>query len=222
MSAPLLLVAASGLAREVAEVAERAGRRVLGCVDDDPALHGRVVGRALPVLGGLEAVADHPGAELVLCPGRGASRAALESRLAPFAPRYATVVDPGVVLPPSCHVGEGSVLLAQVVLTADVRVGRHVVCMPGVVLTHDDVVDDHATFAAGVHLGGGVAVGARAYLGMGSSVRQGVTVGADAVLGMGAVLLRDLPPGQAWAGVPAAPLPRTVSAEPASYHAPPG
>lgn len=204
VSAPLVLVAASGLAREVVEAARRAGLEVLGAVDDDPATWGRSLCGDLPVLGGLEALEQHRGAALVLCPGKGSARAALAARLRDRGfERFGTVVDPSCVVPPSCEVGAGSVLLAGTVLTASVRVGRHVVCMPQVVLTHDDVVGDHATLAAGVRLGGGVTVGDGAYLGMGSTVRENLSVGAGSVLGMGSVLLEDLPAGATWAGVPA-------------------
>jgi len=204
VSAPLLLVAASGLAREVAEAARRAGREVLGAVDDDPSTWGTTRAGGLPVLGGIETLDAHRGADLVLCPGRGSARAALAARLRERGfERFATVVDPSCVAPQSCEVGAGSVLLAGTVLTASVRVGRHVVCMPQVVMTHDDVVGDHATLAAGVRLGGGVHVGDGAYLGMGSSVRENLSVGAGSILGMGSVLLEDLPDGATWVGVPA-------------------
>src|SRR5689334_7757174 len=95
---PLLLVAASGLAREVAESARASGREVVGCLDDDPATHGRTVG-SLHVLGGSERVVDHPDAELVVCVGRGSGRAAVVGRLAAAGvgdDRWATVVDPSV------------------------------------------------------------------------------------------------------------------------------
>jgi len=207
VSERVVLVAASGLAREVAVAAARAGLEVVGAVDDDPRLHGTTLPGGLPVLGGLDALRDHPDAAVVLCPGRGAARAALAARLRGGGPvRFATVVDPSCVVPPSCEVGEGSVLLAGTVLTASVRVGRHVVCMPHVTLTHDDVVEDHVTIAAGVRLGGRVRVADGAYLGMGAMVRQDLVVGAGATLGMGAVLLEDLPPGGTWAGVPARPV----------------
>lgn len=207
--ADVLLVAASGLAREVRATLEAGGRHVVvGALDDEPSLLGTSVG-GVPVLGPVSAVTDYPRPLLVVCAGRGASRRSLVARLSAAGvpeERYLAVVDPSVRIPASCSVGPGSVLLAQCVLTADVVVGRHVVAMPHVTLTHDDRVDDFATLCAGVTLGGSVHVAAGAYLGMNAAVREGLDVGADAVLGMGAVLLDDLPAGQTWAGCPARPL----------------
>jgi sugar O-acyltransferase (sialic acid O-acetyltransferase NeuD family) len=202
----LILVAASGLALEAAEAARAAGVAVQGCVDDNPDLTGRLVGGWLPVLGGLELCVAEGDSPLLLCAGRGSARRAIGRRLAERGvarDRFASVVHPNVEVPASCSVGAGSILLAGVVLTAAVTIGDHVVAMPHVTLTHDDVVADYATLCAGVTLGGQVQVGEAAYLGMASSVRERVAVGAEATLGMGAVLTRDLPPGEIWAGVPA-------------------
>jgi sugar O-acyltransferase (sialic acid O-acetyltransferase NeuD family) len=200
VSRGLLLVAASGLAREAAQAAR--DYDVIGFVDDDPARWGELIGGAKG-LGGLDVVAAHPDAAVLLCAGRGSARAALARRLRLDESRYATVVHPGVDVPANCAIGAGSIVLAGCVLTADVRVGRHVVAMPHVTLTHDDVVGDHATLCAGVTLGGGVEVGQRAYLGMSSSVRERCRIGADATVGMGAAVVRDVPEGETWIGVPA-------------------
>lgn len=202
----LLLIAASGLARETAESARSAGWDVLGCLDDNLAKQGTEAMAGLPVLGGVDDVGRYVDASLVVCTGKGAAREAIVTRLGERGvadDRYAAVVDASVVVPPSCSVGAGSILLAGVTLTASVTVGSHVVCMPRVVLTHDDVIADYATLCAGVVLGGSVVVGERAYLGMASSVREGRSVGADSMVGMGAVVVRDVPPGQVWAGLPA-------------------
>jgi len=204
----LLLVAASGLAREaLAVVRTTRSHVVLGLLDDAPERWGGSVD-GLTVLGGMEELKDHPDAQVLLCVGNGAARHRLADRLAAMGvdeDRYATVIHPSVDVPRGCTVGQGSVLLAHVALTTAVRVGRHVVAMPNVTLTHDNVVGDFATLCAGVTLGGGVVVGEGAYLGMNASVRERLTVGPFATLGMGAVLLRDLPPGQVWTGVPARP-----------------
>ena len=208
-AAPLLLVAASGLAREVLACVRTHGtHEVVGLLDDSVDLHGtRVDG--VPVLGGLATVAEHPDAALLVCAGRGASRAALVERLAQHGvgpERFASVVHPGVEVPGGCTLGAGSVLLAGVVLTTAVTLGAHVVAMPHVTFTHDDVVEDFATFATGVSLGGSVRVGRAAYLGMNASVRERLTIGAGATIGMGSAVLEPVPEGATWAGVPARPL----------------
>jgi sugar O-acyltransferase (sialic acid O-acetyltransferase NeuD family) len=205
----LIIVAAGGLARETAEIVERLDEwNLIGFVDDAPALEGTgVAGR--PVLGGLDAVQDHPAASLVIGAGKGQARRAIARRLHDLGvadSRFATLIAPDVHVPGSCSIGRGCILLSGTVLTADICLGAHVVAMPGVVLTHDDRVHDFATLCAHVMLGGNVTIGEAAYLGMGSAVREGLQVGPESVLGMGAVLLRDLPAAQAWAGVPAAPI----------------
>ena len=202
----LMVVAASGLAREALNVERLIGRfSRIRVVDDDPARWGTTVDGE-PVVGGLDLVREYDDHMLLVCAGRGTARRHIVQRLSELgvtADRYLTLVHPRVTVPPGCSVGAGSILLEGVVLTANVTIGDHVVAMPHVALTHDDVVEDYATLCAGVSLGGAVRVGSGAYLGMNSSVREGVTVGADATLGMGAALVTDLPTGATWAGVPA-------------------
>jgi sugar O-acyltransferase (sialic acid O-acetyltransferase NeuD family) len=218
----LLLVGAGGLGRETAEAvravnAVRPTWRLVGFLDDDPGVQGDLVG-GVPVVGPIETVHDHPGADVVICTGRPdnyTSRRLIAQRLGLDDERYATVVHPSATMGASCRVGVGSVLLARVDLTADVAVGRHVAVMPQVVLTHDVSVEDWATLASGVRLGGGCKVGEEAYVGSGTCVREGLTIGKRAMVGMGSVVTRDVPDERLWYGAPArdvsrAPLPRAA------------
>ena len=205
----VILVAASGLAREVmATISEDSSLRVVGLLDDEADLIGTVVGGS-PVLGRIDEAPTYPQSKFIVCAGSGRSRSSIVDRLASMGigrDRFVSVIHPSVSIPASCRIGLGAVLLAQVVLTVDVTVGDHVVVMPGAVLTHDTVVDDFATLCSGVMLGGGVHIATAAYLGMGSSVRERVSVGELGVLGMGATLLEDLPSNEVWIGVPAQPI----------------
>lgn len=200
MSAGLLLLGASGLAREVIAtgVAD-----VVGILDDDAALHGTLVG-GVPVVGGIDEARNRQ-ERLLVCVGPSRSRRDVVLRLRALDVadgRFATFVARSARLGTST-VGTGSILLDGVVITADAAIGEHVVIMPNCTITHDDVLEDFATLAAGVALGGGVRIGEASYLGMNASVKQGVAVGAGATLGMGAAVVRDVPAGETWAGVPA-------------------
>ncbi|WDF34224.1 acetyltransferase [Arthrobacter agilis] len=205
----LILVAASGLAREVlAVVAGTRSHTVIGVLDDAPNLQ-RTRMQEAPVLGTLDDAGLFPADEFIVCIGSGRGRESAVARLRAQGvseDRFATIVEPSARISADSVIGTGCILLAGVVLTASVTLGSHVVAMPQVVLTHDDVVGDYATLAAGVRLGGAVHVGDAAYVGMGSTVRQHVRIGRGATLGMSAALLEDLPAGETWVGVPARPV----------------
>lgn len=213
---PLVIVGAGGFARETAQAvrdvlaADRAaGRperwRLLGHLDDNPALHGREVD-GVPVLGGCGLARELPAAQLLVCVGSPADytvRPRLVRRLDLPEQRYATLVHPTAAVSGSSSVGPGSVLLAHCVLTAGVRVGAHVAVMPHVVLTHDDVLADFTTVASGVRLGGGTRLARGAYIGSGALIREHTTIGAWSLIGMGSAVLGDVPPGEVWVGSPA-------------------
>ncbi|MEO7005434.1 MAG: acetyltransferase [Terrimesophilobacter sp.] len=202
----LLLVGTSGLAREALAVVRATNQyEVVGFLDDDPSTwnHQRDGGI---VLGGIEEVQRFPTAKLLLCTGKGTTRAAIAKRLTLLGRSdddYATVVHPSVDIAPTCRVGAGSIVLAGSVLTTNIEIGKHVVIMPNTSITHDDLIESFVTLCAGVSLGGNVWIGEGAYLGMNSSVRQGVRIGKNSVLGMGAALIADLPGDETWVGVPA-------------------
>lgn len=202
----LILVAASGLAREVLAMVRSSGQYdVVGLLDDDKQMAGVAVDGA-PVLGTIDDAARYTHAFLLVCMVSGKAREDVVARLAALGlneTRYATAIDPTVQYPEGCRIGRGCILLRNVTLTASVTLGSHVVAMPSVTFTHDDDVADFATFAAGVSLGGGVRIGRAASLGMNASVREHRSVGAYATVGMCGAVLSNVPDGETWVGVPA-------------------
>lgn len=197
----LLLVGASGLAREVIAAGITG---VVGIVDDDPELLDTEIS-GVPVVG-TTADAVKREESLLVCIGPSAARRNVVRRFAKFGvaeERFAIFVARSARIGKTSSVGPGSILLDQVVVTADASIGSHVVVMPNCTITHDCVLEDFTTLAAGVALGGTVRIREAAYVGMNASIRQNLTVGRSATIGMGSVVLEDVPKEQTWAGVPA-------------------
>lgn len=202
----LILIAASGLAREVLAMVRASGQYdVVGLLDDDKEMDGVSVDGA-PVLGSIDDATHYTHAFLLICLSSGRAREEMVDRLSSMGihgSRYATAIDPSVHCPEGCKIGRGSILLRNVTMTAAVTLGTHVVVMPSVTFTYDDHVADFATCAAGVSLGGGVRIGRAANLGLNASVRERTLVGDYATVGMGAAVLSNVPRGETWVGVPA-------------------
>jgi sugar O-acyltransferase (sialic acid O-acetyltransferase NeuD family) len=225
----LVVVGAGGFGRETVEAVRAlndAGGcwRLAGYLDDDPARHGTTID-GVPVLGGMEELDKMPDVSIVVCTGRPdnyVSRLRIVETLNLPQERYATIIHPSTSVSTTSRAGPGTVLLAHTVLTASVTVGSHVAIMPQVILTHDDVVEDFTTIASGACLGGNVHVGRCAYIGAGVLVREERSIGSGALVGMGAVVTRDIPPYEVWAGVPARYIRKAAATRPAGSAVRPG
>ena len=126
----LILIAASGLAREVLAMVRSSGQYdVVGLLDDDKEMAGVTVDGA-PVLGTIDDAPKYTHAFVLVCLGSGKSREVVVERLTAMGlheARYATAIDPSVQCPEGCRIGRGSILLRNVTLTASVTLGSHVI-----------------------------------------------------------------------------------------------
>jgi sugar O-acyltransferase (sialic acid O-acetyltransferase NeuD family) len=88
-------------------------------------------------------------------------------------------------------------------VSPDVTIGKGVIFNLNVTVGHDTVIEDFVTVSPGANISGCCRIGRGAYIGTGSAIREGVRIGAGAIVGMGAAVIRDVPAGETWGGVPA-------------------
>jgi sugar O-acyltransferase (sialic acid O-acetyltransferase NeuD family) len=179
--------------------------RCIGCLDDDAAKRGRIVGR-VEVIGTLADAAGYPGALLVDAIGSPSSHARRErivARACSDLTRFATLVHPRAWVSPSAQLGRGAMVLAGAVVGPESMIGDHVTILPNAVVNHGVRIGDWTLVASGVTLSGDVTVGCACYIGAGSHVIQRARIGDEALVGMGSVVLHDVEPADVVVGNPA-------------------
>lgn len=181
---------------------------LIGLLDPKRELHGKSV-LGLQVLGGDERLPElsrHGVRHFFIgvgsigdtVPRKRLFELALEHGLTPI-----DAIHPKAVVSPSAQIGRGITIMAGAVINATVRVGDNVVVNTGAIVEHDCLIDDHVHVATGAKLASTVKVCEGAHIGAGATVRQCLTVGEGAVVGAGAVVVKDVRPHTAVAGVPA-------------------
>jgi sugar O-acyltransferase (sialic acid O-acetyltransferase NeuD family) len=204
----IVIIGCGGHAREMAQIVDKVcssgnDMSLIGFADDNPELHGKSI-LNLPVLGGNDWIAKHHKKYVFLCAiGSSVDRRDVVKRLDQIGVKWATLIDPDVLLSKDASVGEGAMICADTRMTTNVRFGRHSIVNMGCTLSHDVVVGDFATLGCGVHLSGNVTIGEGAELGVGANVIPGISIGEWSIIGAGSTVISDIPPHVTAVGVPA-------------------
>ncbi|MCL6543966.1 MAG: acetyltransferase [Bryobacteraceae bacterium] len=191
----LLILGCSGLALEIAEIAEQSGGyEVAGFVQDLwPERRGERL-EGYPVYF-LEDVRDWHKDHWAVCGTGLRERIDFIRRVEALGFSFATLVHRAAVVSPRAGLGEGCVVAAGAVIGTRVRLGRHVMVSRNASVGHDTEVEDYAFIGPGASVAGVCKIGRGAFLGIGAAVRDHLKIGPGAVVGAGACALQDLPPG---------------------------
>lgn len=204
----LHIIGSGGHARDVAEIAARCGWRPV-FVAQGPEQRDAWRGADDIVL-----QADLPSTgevDYAIGIGDNSVRARVSSALPPGA-RLPTLVDPDTSLArgisETLAASRGTVVFPGVRIMGGCSIGDFCTLNVGTTLSHDCRIGDFANLSPGAHIAGNVTIGEGAWIGMGVVINQGTDaaprrIGDWATIGSGAAVLRDVPDGATWVGVPA-------------------
>ncbi len=203
----LYIIGAGGFGREVAWLVERINSvtptwNIKGFIDDDESLNGIREGKYY-VLGDCNYLKKISDAYVVCAIGSAKVRKVVIDKLKNSKVRYATLIDPSVLISDRVEVGEGTIICAGTVITVDIKIGNHVIINLDCTLGHDDSIGDFVTMYPGVNVSGNVLIGECSELGTGMQIIQGIKVAAETVIGAGAVVVKDIEEKGTWVGSPA-------------------
>lgn len=206
----LYIIGSGGFGREVAWCVERINDviptwNLKGFIDDNETKWGAKEDEYL-VLGDCEYLKQQENAYAVCAVGNAKVRKQIIEKLSNSGVRFATIVDPSVILSKSVSIGEGTIICAGTIITVDIEIGNHVIINLDCTLGHDDVIEDFVTIYPSVNVSGNVSVGECCELGTGMQIIQGKNIGDYSIVGAGAVVVKNIPSKCTAVGSPAKPI----------------
>ena len=219
MLKPIVIFGAGGFAREVLQVVldinEKAATwPVIGFVVDSG--HSTQPVHDLPVVGGIEWLAQHPETHAVIAVGSSAARHRISKAIEANSPNpFATLIHPRAWVGRHVEVGAGTVICAGALITTDISIGKHVHVNIGSTVGHDALLSDFVTLNPGVSISGNVTLAEGVEVGTGSVLIPHAHVGSWSVLGAGAVVTKPLDANVTAVGSPA----KVIKVRASGWHA---
>lgn len=203
----LYIIGAGGFGREVAWLVERINEvnptwNLKGFIDDNESLWGNVEGD-YPVLGGCEYLKSLGDVYAVCAVGSAKVRKIIIGRIKESNVKFATLIDPSVLVSKRVEIGEGSIICAGTIITVDIKIGNHVIINLDCTIGHDADIEDFVTIYPSVNVSGNVLVGQCTELGTGMQIIQGKTITANSIVGAGAVVVKNIEEPGTYVGSPA-------------------
>lgn len=199
----IIVVGAGGFGKEVAWMAKRCGREVLGFLDGTPEKQNTKI-MGYDVLGPLDNASQYINCEFLIAIGNPRSRKKIfEIFFKDERFKFGTLVDPSAIIGEMVSIGAGSIICAGVILTVDIEVGQHAIININSTIGHDVRIQNFVTIAPNSSISGNVILENLVEVGTNATLREKLVVKEGAMIGMGGVVTKNVPANHVMVGNPA-------------------
>jgi acetyltransferase EpsM len=115
----------------------------------------------------------------------------------------ASAVHPSSRLAKDTIIGNGVCIASGVSTSPGVKLGDNCHLYDGSFVGHDTTLAEAITISARSVIGGRILINDGVHIGLNSTIREDITIGQYSILGAGAMLTKNIPKGEIWAGNPA-------------------
>ena len=205
----VVIVGVGGFGREVLEIFKAQNkisktRDILGFIDEDKQLHGKIM-NGYPVLGGLDWLREHNNNNLgcVCAIGTCETRKQVVEKLQEIGVNFYNAIHPSVIMSEFVELGKDVMICAGSILTVNIKIGDHVHINLNSTIGHDAVIGSYCTINPIVAINGNNHLAEGVYVGTGATFIQGISAGSWSTIGAGAVVIEHIPERVVTVGVPA-------------------
>ena len=203
----IAIIGAGGHAKVICDtlklsLQKKGSGEVVGFVDDDPSLWGKVLS-GLPILGPIEGIVDLDIDGVIVAIGGNKARKRVYEWAQSKEYDLTNAVHPTAVIADDVSIGEGVAIFANVVINPGSSIGNNVILNTGCTVDHDCSIGHHAHVGPGAHLAGGVEIAEGTFVGVGTSIIPYRKIGRWSIVGAGSVVVEDVPDQVTVTGLPA-------------------
>lgn len=188
----VLIIGSSGHCSVVVDAIEKMGGcRIAGLIDDDKKYGEKSCGyEILGTINDIKKIAkEYAVTKLFIAVGSNWNRHLIYQRIEPLGFEYLTVIHPSACIAKGIHIGDGTLIAANVVINPGSFIGNQCIINTGAIIEHDNVVMDFASVSPGSVIGGNVHIGKFSFIGLGSKIKNKITIGEHSVIGMGSTVI---------------------------------
>ena len=202
----LYIIGAGGFGREVAWLVERINEQnptwdLKGFIDDNESLWNTKIDD-YQVCGGIDYLKTLDDVYCVCAIGSARVRQLIINKLTNSKVKFATVIDPSVILSKRVQIGQGSIICAGNIITVDINIGNHVIVNLDCTIGHDCNIHDYVTVYPSVNISGCCEIEEGSELGTGTQIIQGKHITSNVIVGAGAVVVKDIEESGTYVGSP--------------------
>ena len=182
---PLILLGGGGHCKSVIEVAESAGREILGVLDLPEKMGNKIL--STEVIGTDEDIPSFVNqADFLITLGfikDPTTRIHLYKKVKEAGGEFATIIASTAYVSKYAIIGEGTVVMHHAFVNAGAKVGCNVILNSFSNIEHDTIIGDQCHISTGTMVNGGCKLGNNVFIGSQSVVANGVIIGDDIIIG---------------------------------------
>lgn len=188
----VVIIGASGHAKVIADIIKKSNDEIVGFLDDNLEIQGKVIFDDKIVLGttSKEDIEKYSDNYFVIGIGSNRVRKIISNKYPNL--KWYTAIHPNAVIANDVEIGEGTVIMAGVVINPGTRVGNHCIVNTCSSLDHDNILEDYVHVSPGSHLAGTVKVGEGTWICAGVTVINNIVISNNNIIGAGAVVIDDI------------------------------
>lgn len=202
----IYIVGAGGFGREVLWLIQRINNvnyewNIKGFIDDNKSIQNTTIDE-YPVIGTIDDLKNIEGYVVVAIGNSHVKKDIVERIKSVSNVKFATLIDPSVIISNRVNIGEGCIVCAGNIITVDITIGNHVILNLDCTVGHDAIINDFVTVYPSVNISGNTRIGSCSEIGTGTKIIQGSFICNNVILGANATVIKDIIGEGTYVGTP--------------------